>query len=238
MGQGRHKAGHAAGHRRASTGVRKAPPGARKAPPEARRASPVRVGGAKVTGRRLAHGDGRPAVLTALGSGEKLFALLPLTVLSVASVVGLAANGDGDPTASPSPVDRATTSGPVGHQAALRQAPEGGPPTAARSSIAATQAPAATPEDTSPEVVDEERDPVDAPTAPSPRPEPSKGPTGSPAEADPPPTAAPTASPTSEPDATNDNLLTKAEATAQCLQSGISTLDVVALTACVRELLG
>jgi hypothetical protein len=87
-------------------------------------------------------------------------------------------------------------------------------------------------------VVDEERHPVDQPTAPSPRVEPSKGPTGSPAEADPPPPAAPPASPTSEPDATDDNLLTKAEATARCLQSGISALDVVALTACVQDLLG
>jgi hypothetical protein len=183
------------------------------------------VGGAQVAGRRLAHGDGRPAVLTALGSGEKLFALLPLAVLSVASVVGLAANGDGDATASAPPVDRGTTSGQVGHQAA-------------RPSIGTTQAPAATPANTSPVVVDEQPDPVDAPTAPQPRAEPSRSPTGSPAEADPPQPAAPPASPTSEPDATDDNLLTKAEATAQCLQSGISSLDVVALTACVQDLLG
>jgi hypothetical protein len=87
-------------------------------------------------------------------------------------------------------------------------------------------------------VVDEQPDPVDAPTAPQPRAEPSRSPTGSPAEADPPQPAAPPASPTSEPDATDDNLLTKAEATAQCLQSGISSLDVVALTACVQDLLG
>jgi hypothetical protein len=196
------------------------------------------VGRAQVAGRRLAHGDGRPAVLTALGSGEKLFALLPLAVLSVASVVGLAANGDGDATASAPPVDRGTTSGQVGHQAALRQAPQSGTPTAARPSIGSTQAPAATPENTSPVVVDEQPDPVDAPMAPQPRAEPSRSPTGSPAEADPPPPAAPPASPTSEPDATDDNLLTKAEATAQCLQSGISSLDVVALTACVQDLLG
>ena len=70
MPKGRHRAGHVAGHHRTSASVRKAAPGARKAPPEARRASPTRVGGARVEGRRLADGGGRPAVLTALGSGR------------------------------------------------------------------------------------------------------------------------------------------------------------------------
>lgn len=236
MGQGRHRAGQVAGQRRTHTGARKAAPGARKAPPEARRASPARVGAARVTGRRMANGDGRPAVLTALGSGEKVFALLPLAVLSVASVVGLAANGDGDPAASPSPIDTGTTAAPIGHDAGTRQVPVSGTPTAARPSIAETQSPVVPDVGTSPETVDEESGPVDESPAPSPRVEPPAAPTESPAEAEPP--SDPTTPPPTAPDTSDGDILTKAEATVRCLQSGISTLDVVALAACVEELLG
>jgi len=237
MSKGRHRAGHVAGHHRTSTGGRKAAPGARKAPPEARNASPTRVGGAKVAGRRLAEGDGRPVVLTALGSGEKIFALLPLAILSVASVVGLAANGEGDAATSPSPVDAGTTAGQVGHEAAHHQVSAAGTPTSARTSISETASPVVMDEGTSPETVDEERESVnDESTAASPRVEPPAEPTGSSAEAAPPP--APTASPTTTPDTTDGDILTRAEATVRCLESGISTLDVVALAACVEELLG
>ncbi len=233
MAKGRHRAGHAAGHHRTSASVRKAAPGARKAPPEARRASPTRVGGARVEGRRLADGGGRPAVLTALGSGEKLFALVPLAILSVASVAGLAANGGDDPAASPSPVDAGTPAAPVGHQSASRLVPTGATPTSARPSISDTEAPVVVGEDTSPETVDEEREPVDdESTAARPRVDPPAEPTNSPAETEPSP--GPSASPTT----TNGDVLTRAEATVRCLQSGISTLDVVALAACVDELLG
>ena len=92
-------------------------------------------------------------------------------------------------------------------------------------------------EDTSPETVDEERESVDdeSPAA-SPRVEPPTEPTGSPAEAEPPP--GPTAAPTTTPDTTDGDILTRAEATVRCLESGISTLDVAALAACVEELLG
>ena len=237
MGKGRHVAGNVAGHRRTSTGVRKAAPGARKAPPAARKASPTRVGGAKVAGRRLADGDGRPVLLTALGSGEKIFALLPLAILSVASVAGLAANGDADPATSPSRVDAGTAAGPVGQEAAPRQVPAAGTPTSARTSISETASPVVTGEATSPETVDEESESVDdeSPAA-SPRVEPPTEPTGSPAEAEPPP--GPTAAPTTTPDTTDGDILTRAEATVRCLESGISTLDVAALAACVEELLG
>jgi len=236
MGQGRHRAGHGTGHRRTSTGVRKAAPGARKAPPAARRASPARVGAARVVGRRAANRDGRPVVLTALGSGEKVFALLPLTLLSVAWVVGLAANGDGDPSASPSPVDTGTTAAPLGHAAAPRQAPVNGTATSARPSISETESPVATDEGTSPPTVEQGRDPGGEPTVGSPRVEPPAAPTDGPNEAGQPP--APSASPATTPDTTEDDVLTKAEATVRCLQSGISSLDVAALAACVDELLG
>jgi hypothetical protein len=185
-------------------------------------------------GRRLANGDGRPAVLTAIGQGEKLFALLPLAVLSVASVVGLA-NGDGDPAASPAPVDRGTTSGPVGHEAAVHHQPVSAAPTA-RPSISKTATPVDEGEDTSPETIPVERDSNDEPPASSPRVEPPESSSDSPAEAEPPPSS-PT-SPTTPPDTTEDDGLTKAQATVQCLQSGISTLDVVALAECVEDLLG
>lgn len=237
MSKGRHRAGNAAGHRRASTDVRGAAPGARKAPPDARRASPTRVGGAKVVGRRLADGDGRPAVLTALGQGEKILALLPLAILSVASVAGLAANGEDDPATSASPHDAGRTVGPVGHQAAPRQEPSAGAPTSARPSISKTASPVVPDEDTSPETVDEQPESVDDESTPaSPRVEPPAEPTDSPAEAEPP--APPPASPTAPPETTDDNILTRAEATVRCLESGISSLDVVALASCVEELLG
>ena len=237
MGQGRHRAGNDAGHRRTSTGVRKAAPGARKAPPEARRASPARAGGARVTGRRVADGGGRPVVLTALGSGEKVFALLPLAILSVASVAGLATNANDEPATSTSPAEAGTAAGPVGHQAAaLRQVPASETPTSARPAISETAAPVVTGEDTVPETVDAEPESDDGPTASGPRVEPPAEPTDRSTAA--PPPAAPTESPTTTPDAPDDNVLTRAQATAQCLESGISTLDVVALVACVEELLG
>ena len=99
-----------------------------------------------------------------------------------------------------------------------------------------TTSPVVTGEDAGPETVGEERGTVDEPTATSPRVESAAEPTDSPAQAEPP--AAPPASPTPSPDSTDDNIITRAEATVRCLQSGISTLDVAALAACVDELLG
>jgi hypothetical protein len=237
MSKGRHSAGHVAGHRRTTTGSRKAAPGARKAPPEARKASPTRVGGAKVAGRRVADGDGRPVVLTALGSGEKIFALLPLAILSVASAAGLAAMGNGDSATSPSPADSGTAAGSVGHETAPRQVPAPGTPTSARIAISETASPVVMGESTGPDAVDDERASMDRSTAGSlvePPARPATEPPDPPAEEEP----TPTASPTTTPDTTDSDSPTRAEATARCLESGISTVDVVALGACVEELLG
>ena len=101
------------------------PPGARKAPPAARRASPARVGGARVAGRRVADGNGRPAVLTTLGSGEKLIAILPLTILSVGSVAGLAAIIDDEAASAPQPADSSAAADPVPSETAAGQLPSG-----------------------------------------------------------------------------------------------------------------
>jgi hypothetical protein len=49
---------------------------------------------------------------------------------------------------------------------------------------------------------------------------------------------APVTSPTPDPGGTTTKTLTKAQATTQCLNSGISKLDVAALNACVAKLLG
>jgi hypothetical protein len=195
------------------------------------------VGAAKVAGRRLADGRGRPGVLTAIGSGEKLFALLPLALLSAASVAGLATNGDGDPAATPSPEDALTSAGPFGHQVVHRETPANGTPTSARPSLSETVPPVMAGEDTSPEAIDQEDDSGDETTAPSPQVEPSAAPTHSSSEADS-PSPAPTPSPTTPPDATDDTVITRAEATVQCLASGISSLDLLALATCVEDLLG
>jgi len=238
MSKGRHSAGYVAAHRRTTTGFHKVAPGARKAPPQARKASPARVGGGRVAGRRVANGDGRPVVLTALGSGEKLLALLPLAILSAASVAGLAAMGNGDVAASPSSAGPGTAAGRVAQDAdAPRTAPAQPTPTSARTAISQTLAPVVTDEDAGPGAVDEEPAPMDEST-----------PAGSPAERPAAPAdrsreanstpPAPTASPTTTPDATDSDGLTKPEATTQCLASGISALDLAALGACVDELLG
>lgn len=243
MSKGRHSARSAVGDRRTTTGSRKTAPGARKAPPEARRASPVRVGGARVAGRRVANGDGRPVVLTALGSGEKLLALVPLALLSAASLAGLAAMGDDDP--SPSPTGPGTTAGSGGHETATRQAPGRVSPSAARTAISETVSPVVSLEAPAPDAVEEESVAIDEPTTAGPLAEapaepadrPADPPADEPAD-DEPSTPVPAATPTAAPDPAGGDVLTRAEATARCLGSGIGTLDVLALAACVEELLG
>jgi hypothetical protein len=230
MSKGRHRAGHVAGHRRTTTGFRKAAPSSRKA-------SPTRVGGAKVAGRRVADGAGRPVALTALGSGEKIFALLPLAILSAASVAGLATMGNGDPSTSPSPADSGTAAGSVGHETTPRQVPARETPSSARTVISETTSPVVMGEGTGSDAVDDERASVDRSTAAGPLVEPPAEPRDGPTEEAPPPPA-PTASPTTTPDTTDSDILTRAEATARCLDSGISTVDLAALGACVDELLG
>jgi hypothetical protein len=231
LSQGRHSAGRAAGPRRTTTGVRKAPAGARKALPEARRASPTRVGAARVAGRRVAEGNGRPAVVTMLGSSEKLFAVLPLAILSVGSVAGLSAITDGDGATLPFPTKPQKAAGSVAHKPAPR-------PVHAREIL--TSAPTTIPEAASqvvshaglvPGTVYGQR----GSTA---------GQAGSPAETRPATdgsaaeggtTPAPTASATSTTDPTGSGSLTEAEATARCVASGISTADVDSLGTCVED---
>lgn len=240
MSHGRHSAGHGAGRRRSTSGSRKAVPGARKAAPEARRASPTRAGGAKVVGRRVADGDGRPAALAALGSGEKIFALLPLAILSVASVAGLATNGDDGPEASASPAGSGSpaasgsAAGPVGHESAHRQVVSRGSLSSARAAISETASPVVREGGAGSDAVEEERVSIDDSTAAGSLVEPSAEPPTKPAGA--PESSTATASPSTAPDVRDT--LTGAEATALCLESGISTLDAVALEACADELLG
>lgn len=229
---GRHSAGRVAGRRRTTTGLHKAPVGARKAPPEARKASPVRVGGVKIAGRRVADGNGRPAVLTALGSGERLFAVLPLAILSVGSVAGLAAMINDDAAVSRSPADSGTAAGSIGHETASRRVPARVAPSPAPTAISPTPSLVGTGASRVPGTTDEAS---------------TDGSTGSlaatPAATDVPAavgpaTPAPTSSTTTTPDPAGSNSLTEAQATAHCVQSGISTTDVLTLGACVRDLLG
>lgn len=237
MSKGRHSADRAAGHRRTTTDFRKAGPGARKAPPEARRASPTRVGGAKVAGRRVADGGGRPAVLTALGSGEKLFALVPLAMLSVASVAGLASMGNGDPATSPSPAGSGMAADSPGHETASRQMPARATPSSAWTAISETASPVPIGESTGSDTVDDEGASMDESATAGSLVEARVEPADRHAE-EAPTTAVPTASPTATPDPTDSDVLSRAGATARCLESGISPVDVLALAACVEELLG
>jgi hypothetical protein len=237
LSKGRHSADRVAGHRRTTTGARKAAPGARKAPPEARKASPTRVGGARVAGRRVADGDGRPVVLTALGSGEKLFALVPLAMLSVASVAGLATMGNDDPATSPSRADSGIAAGSPGHETARHQMPARLTPSSARTAIAETASPVLLGESPGSDPVHEQRASMDETATAGPLVDTPVEPADRQAEAEP-TTTVPTASPTATPDPTDSDGLSRAEATARCLASGISALDVLALTGCVEELLG
>lgn len=232
---GRHRAGRVAGHRRTTTGLHKAPVGARKAPPEARKASPTRVGGVKVAGRRVADGTGRPVVLTALGSGERLFAVLPLAILSVGSVAGLAAMTNGDAAVSRSPADPGTAAGSVGHETASRRVPARVAPSSTPAAIAPTPSPVGMGASPGPGTTDEAS--TDGPGSTGGSPAATPAATDVPAAVGP-ATPAPTSSTTTTPDPAGSNSLTEAQATARCVQSGISTTDALTLEACVRDLLG
>jgi hypothetical protein len=198
------------------------------------------VGGVKVAGRRVADGNGRPVVLTALGSGEKLIAVLPLAILSVGSVAGLAAITNGDAATSPSPADSRTAAGEVVHETASRRMLAHATPSPAPAAISATPSQVATGAAPGPDTIDEASTDGSAGGWPD-------------ASADSLPeipvathspvveestTPAPTSSATTSPDPTGSDPLTEAEATALCVASGISTTDVLALATCVQELLG
>jgi hypothetical protein len=194
------------------------------------------VGGVKVAGRRVADGNGRPVVLTALGSGEKLFAVLPLAILSVGSVAGLAAITNGDAATPPSPADSGTAAGPVGHETASRQMLERATPSPAPAAISATPSRVATGAGPGPDPIEEASTGGSADASAGSLPEIPVA-THSPA-AEEPATPAPTSSATTSPDPTTSDPLTEAEATALCVASGISAIDVLALGTCVQELLG
>jgi hypothetical protein len=204
----------------------------------------VRAGGVKVTGRRVADGNGRPAVLTALGSGEKLFAVLPLAVLSVGSVAGLAALINGDAATSPAPADSGAAAGSVVHETASRQMLERGTPSPAPAAISTTPSQVATGASPSPDTIDEASTDESADgSTDEPEDESVGSPVETPAATDGPPTEepatpVPTASATATPEPTASDPLTEAEATALCVASGISTIDVLTLGTCVQELLG
>jgi hypothetical protein len=244
LSKGRHSAGRAAGHRRTTARLPNPPPGARKAPPEARKASPLRVGGVEVPGRHVADGSGRPVVLTALGTGEKLFAVLPLAILSVGSVAGLAAMTNGDAATSPSPADPGTAAGEVVHETASRRMLARATPSPAPAAISATPSQVATGAAPGPDTIDEASTDgsaggsadASADASADPLPEITVA-THSPA-AEEPATPVPTSSATASPDPTGSDPLTEAEATALCVASGISAADVLALGTCVQDLLG
>jgi hypothetical protein len=207
----------------------------------ARRASVPAAGtGSRAPGRRVAERTSAVAVIRG-GSKAGVAAVAPMAVLSVACVVGL--GGSTSDTASahsgdklqpdPSPLSRHATSGAGRHRAA----PE-------RSVVqTATRVPGKHSTGTTSYAVQSPAAPVAQPavshpvqSAPvqhqTPVAVPSPAPTVAPS---PVPTVLPTPAPTTAPAPAP---LTQAQATAQCLASGISALDVPALTDCVNALLG
>lgn len=202
------------------------------------------MGGVKVAGRRVAEGNGRPAVLTVLGSGEKLFAVLPLAILSVGSVAGLAAMADGEAATTQPPADSGTAADAVVNETASRQVPASATPSSAPAAISPTSAPpsqVATGVGPSPDAFEE-------PSANGSADGSADGSGGSLSEipaTDSPvveepatPTPTPSSSATAAPDPVGGDSLSEAEATALCVASGISAADVLALGTCVQEMLG
>ena len=199
----------------------------------------MRGGGTRVAGRRVATGGGRPVVLTALGSGEKIFALLPVAILSAASVAGLVVTGNGGSASSASPPDAGSAATAVDDPSTSGQHREDRARPSARPTISQSASPLSVATEAGSRTADDELGSADE--SPVAREEsestPSAAPTTDPSDPavtdEPTPlrTDSPSPSPVTTP------LLTRAEATAQCLASGISALDLVALTACVDSLL-
>jgi len=235
------KAASPGGARKATTG------GARKAEPGVRRTPSTPAGGRRIAGRPpVVH-----TTVTRFSAGQKASALVPLAVLSAAWTAGItghlwSAGGDAavGATAPSGSVTSVRTTGAADE--ASRSGDRTGLPTAALpSSSPGEQAP------TSPGIglPSESATPTTSPTS-GPYFTPTSGPTVYPTLA---PTSVTTTSPTSTPTSTatttstasptsttstSSGVLTVAEATAQCLDQGISALDVVALDACVDNLLG
>jgi hypothetical protein len=190
----------------------------------------VRHSGARETGgRRVAE---RP-VSPASGTVTKVSALMPLAVLSAAWMVGLAGDvSDSDATAAErtaSPLQASLSAQPlIGRHAARPErgmSPVGATLPAADASIPTSGPTVGTTSQ--------------ATTGPSSQ---SVGPSSA---STPPPNSAQTstptsgASPTSVPTTTGDvgSTLTAAEAQTQCLEDGVSALDVAAMTACIDSYL-
>jgi len=221
MTQGR----HAAPRHAAPAGARRATGGSRKATP------PVR-------GRRAAERQSPITVLRA-GSDLTVAAVAPLAALSAACVFGLGAAGSGDPASAQGsddvqPKDRPTAAGnqQIGKHRAVT--------TASDATTAGQATSAAVTHTGSQGVVVVAGGSVPSATATptrvaQPTTQPTTEPTAEPT-ASVPTTAVPTVAPTPTVVPTTD-VLTLAEAEAQCLASGISALDVVGLADCVADLL-
>lgn len=217
MTQGR----HAAPRHAATPGARRATGGSRKA------TAPVR-------GRRAAERQSPITVLRA-GSDLTVAAVAPLAALSAACVFGLGAAGSGDPASAQS--GEKTESGPRPSASATEQVGK----------HRATTTQATTSQASATQLSTSQASGVVVPAAGS-VPTQQGGTTTSPTKAAEPTTAplpvtptvvetpapVPTATPTTEP---TTAVLTEAEATAQCLESGISALDVTGLANCVADLL-
>jgi len=225
MTQGRHAAPRHA-----------APPGARRATGGSRKAT------APVRGRRAAERQSPITVLRA-GSDLTVAAVAPLAALSAACVFGLGAAGSGDPASAQT--GEKTQSGPRPSASATEQVGKHRATTAQ----ATTSQASATQLTTS--LVTSQASGVALPAAGS-APTQQGGTSASPTKAAEPttapapvvpsvvetPTPVPTATPTTEPTTEPTTaVLTEAEATAQCLASGISALDVTGLADCVADLL-
>jgi len=243
MTHGRHSAPRHAAPKTALTASPKAAVkgGARRSPTGARRADVPTVTGARkaAPGRRVAE---RRSPITALRASSELTvaAVAPMAFLSAACVFGLGA-GSGQPaSAEPGPADGlakapTTSTELIGKHRALPSAVASASATTAGTTqlapnvvapVAGTQSGTTTPGTTDPTRI---ALPASSPSAPvaTLAPEPTSTPSSS-------PTSSPTSEPTSTPTVA---ALTEAEATAQCLASGISALDVAGLAACVDALL-
>lgn len=210
------------------------------APSGARRAATSPAGGARAArtpGRRVAE---RPSTVAVIRAGSKgaLAGVAPMAVLGVACVVGLGGGGGDSASAAPgarptpSPLSENAHSGQGRHRAApvvrhahTAQHLPGRHVTGTTSYGVETSAgfgqPEAVLQPTGPAATDSSAPAAKQSAAPSPNP-----------NTDPSPLPLPSATATPQ-----GTVLTQAQATAACLQSGISALDVAGLTACVTDLL-
>lgn len=208
------------------------PPGARRATGGSRKATPP------VRGRRAAERQSPISVLRA-GSDLTIAAVAPLAALSAACVFGLGAAGSGDPASAQAaektqsgPRPSASATEQVGkHRATTTQATTGQSSAtqltagASESGVVVPAAGSVPTQQGSTSASPTKAEPTTAPAPVAPTVVETPAPV---------PTTLPTTEPTTEP---TTAVLTEAEATAQCLESGISALDVTGLANCVADLL-